>query len=73
MPYTLSTDEVNNEIYKEWCKEYIGDGQMFYYYKRLGYAFIPNGPAVDYNDQVYVLPMPQTEVDFGGRVELVED
>ena len=73
LPYTLSIDEVNNEIYKEWCKEYIGDGQMFYYYKRLGYASIPNGPAVDYNDQVYVLPMPQTEVDFGGRVELVED
>lgn len=73
LPYTLSIDEVNNEIYKEWCKEYIGDGQMFYYYKRLGYTSIPNGPAVDYNDQVYVLPMPQTEVDFGGRVELVED
>ena len=73
LPYTLSADEVNNEIYKEWCKEYIGDGQMFYYYKRLGYTSIPNGPAVDYNDQVYVLPMPQTEVDFGGRDELVED
>lgn len=70
--YTLTEDEVWEELYKEWRKEFIGDGQMFYYYKRNGYASIPNGPALSYDDKVYVLPLPQDEVDFGGREELVD-
>lgn len=72
LPYTLTTEEVWNELEKEWKKDFIGDGQLFYYYKRQGYMSIPNGPAVTYDDKVYVLPLPQLEVDFGGRVEMVE-
>lgn len=71
LAHSLSSEEVWGELHKEWQKEYIGDGQMFYYYKRNGYASIPYGPAVTYDDNVYVLPLPQLEVDFGGRVELV--
>lgn len=66
----LSEEEVKNEIYKEWRKEMIGDGQMFYYYKRNGYTTIPDGPSLVYDDKVYVLPIPQDEIDFGGRTEL---
>ena len=25
---------LQNEIYKEYCKEFLNEGQMFYYYKR---------------------------------------
>lgn len=45
---------------------------MFYYYKRKGFTSIPNAIAsVSIDDNVYVLPLPQDEVDFGGRVELI--
>lgn len=73
LQYTLSEEEVWNELQKEWRKEFIGDGQMFFYYKRHGYVSIPNGPALTYGDNVYVLPLPQSEIDFGGRVELVDN
>ena len=73
LQYTLSGDEVWDELRKEWQKGFIGDGQMFYYYKRNGYASIPNGPALTYDDKVYVFPLPQAEIDFGGRVELVDN
>jgi len=69
--HTLSIDEVWEELYKEWKKEYIGDGQMFYYYKRNAYTSIPYGPSLEYDDNVYVLPLPQLEIDFGGRTPLV--
>lgn len=71
IPYTLTEEETRKELVKEICKEYIGEGQMFYYYKRIGAGSIPYGPPVSYNDNVYVLPMPQKEIDFGGRVDLV--
>lgn len=71
IPYTLTEEEAKEELVKEICKEYIGEGQMFYYYKRIGAGSIPYGPPVSYNDNVYVLPMPQKEIDFGGRVDLV--
>ncbi|MFR1241192.1 MAG: hypothetical protein ACLSDJ_08680 [Butyricimonas faecihominis] len=37
----MTKNEIEQEITKEWRKEYIGEGQMFYYYKRLG-LMIPN-------------------------------
>ena len=65
LAYTLTEDEVWKELIKEMKKEYIGEGQMFYYYKRTGAVSIPYGPAVAYDDNVYVLPLPQKELDFG--------
>lgn len=62
----LSADNVTQEIYKEYRKEFICEGQMFYFYKRLGYSTIPNtGIAGD--DNVYKVPMPDVEIEFGGR------
>lgn len=68
----LTSEDVMKELEKEWRKDFIGDGQLFYYYKRLGVVSIPNGPAVAYDDKVYVLPMPQLEIDFGGREPMVD-
>lgn len=62
----LSTEQVWQETEKEWRKEFLGEGQMFYFYKRLGYTNIPNYPLLA-SDAVYLLPLPETEVDFGGR------
>ncbi len=62
---TLTTDEINNEIEKEWRKEYIGEGQLFFYYKRLG-KMIPGSPKAPGND-IFVLPIPKDEIEIGGR------
>lgn len=64
LPETLSAADVDNEILKEWKKEYIGEGQMFYYYKRLGLA-IPDASAS--GDAAFIIPLPKDEVEMGGR------
>lgn len=64
-----STDvQVKSELTKEYRKEYISEGQLFYYYKRLGFTTIPNY-AVAATDKIYVLPYPQAEIEFGQRVQ----
>lgn len=59
-------DDLQNEIYKEYCKEFLCEGQMFYYYKRLGLTSIGvfRTVAID-PESVYVLPLPNNELDFG--------
>lgn len=64
LPETLTSQEIDNEIQKEWRKEYTGEGQMFYYYKRLGLS-IPGAGAS--GDLLYILPLPKSEVELGGR------
>ena len=39
---------------------------MFYFYKRLGYTKLPNSSLL-INEKVYVLPMPEDEINVGGR------
>lgn len=62
---TLSTDEISDEIKKEYRKEFLAEGQMFAYYKRLNATTIDGTgtPA----QGIYVLPMPDNEIEFGGR------
>lgn len=61
LPDLLATDDLTEEIHKEYAKEFLGEGQLFYYYKRLGYEYIPYwGDAVD--NTVYVFPLPDTEI-----------
>ena len=62
----LSQSVVQQEILKEWRKEMLLEGQMFFYYKRRGVTNI-QGSTVVMNDNTYVMPLPKTEVEFGGR------
>lgn len=71
LPNSLSASEVYDELTKEWRKEFVGDGQLFFYYKRIGSESIPYTSVVC-DDEIYVLPLPQDEIDFGGRVDLIE-
>lgn len=78
---TLTADEVKEELRKEYAKEFVNEGQLFYFYKRLDYASIPyhyqyrdewNGVVTIYKYvnntvPVYVLPLPDDEIDYGGR------
>lgn len=65
LPTSLNKQQIDNEIQKEWQKEYISEGQMFFYYKRLG-KVIPNTSSGT-GDNVFVLPMPKKEIEIGGR------
>jgi len=62
----LTSEQIQNEIYKEYRKEFVGEaGQLFFYYKRLNASEI-KGSAIRPGKGVYVLPIPQNDRDFGG-------
>ncbi|MCL2561231.1 MAG: RagB/SusD family nutrient uptake outer membrane protein [Rikenellaceae bacterium] len=63
----LNTEQVVAEIMKEYMKEFLCEGVMFYYYKRLGMIDIP-GYASSMDDSKYVLPYPDIEIQ-SGRVQ----
>ncbi len=60
LPQGVSTDQVQNEIFKEYAKEFLMEGQLYYYYKRLDsrtVRFYPNPVSSDN----YVFPIPLAE------------
>ncbi len=61
----LTTEEIQEEIFKEYRKEFVGEGQLFYYYKRLNASEI-KGASVHPSKNIYVLPIPESDVEFGG-------
>lgn len=63
--YPLGEDiDLADEIRQEYIKEFLGEGQLFYYYKRLNYTTL-NYSSVPMTEKVYVLPMPDNEYEFG--------
>lgn len=68
IPATTTAAQLTDELTKEYRKEYITEGQLFYYYKRLGLTTIPNYTGT-VNDKIYVLPYPDAEIEFGQRVQ----
>ncbi|MBR6285486.1 MAG: RagB/SusD family nutrient uptake outer membrane protein, partial [Bacteroidaceae bacterium] len=65
LPTTLTSAEIQNEIFKEYRKEFMGEGQLFFYYKRLNATDI-NGSPQKGSKSVYVMPIPSTDQEFGG-------
>jgi len=61
-------DGLLRELVKEARKEFYGEGQLFYLYKRLNRA-IPNqtGGSVPGSDKLFVMPLPNDEIEFGQR------
>lgn len=57
---------VNEELFKEYRKEFINEGQLFFYYKRNGFTTFP-GISIDVvvDDVIYLLPYPDSELEFG--------
>ncbi|WP_298707765.1 RagB/SusD family nutrient uptake outer membrane protein [Chitinophaga sp.] len=60
---SLSGDQLQTEIMKEYKKEFIQEGQLFFYYKRTN-AKVLEGTGKPGNDALYVLPLPDDEVEF---------
>ena len=62
----LTAEQIQDEIYKEYRKEFIGEhGELFFYYKRLNLPEI-KGASVRPGKSVYVLPIPTNDQEFGG-------
>ena len=57
----LNPDAIQQEIQKEYEREFLGEGQLFFYHKRQGTKNIATANAV------YKLPMPDLEIDLGER------
>ncbi|MCH7411394.1 RagB/SusD family nutrient uptake outer membrane protein [Belliella sp. DSM 111904] len=56
------------ELIKEARKEFYGEGQIFYMYKRLNRDILAqSGGSIAARDQVFVWPMPDDEIVFGNR------
>ncbi|SFC96108.1 RagB/SusD family nutrient uptake outer membrane protein [Flavobacterium phragmitis] len=63
-----ATASVATEVAKEYKKEFIGEGQLFFYYKRTNTAAIANGAAtvgnITMGTNQYVVPLPDSEINF---------
>lgn len=64
----LNETEIMSEIKKEYMKEFICEGQLFYFYKRQGYSEILDYTG-EMTDENYMLPYPVAEVTYGNRVQ----
>lgn len=60
---TLNKTEVKNEILKEYRKEFVSLGQLFYFYKRWGVSEIV-GYSSPMTDSEYVIPYPDSETTY---------
>ncbi len=62
-----NSEELLNNITSEFRKEMIGEGQMFFFYKRHAMQSIPNGSSTSGNINMimknYVVPVPDSEID----------
>ena len=63
----LDASDLKSYITNEFRKEMIGEGQMFFYYKRNAMESIPNGSSTTGNTSMplknYVVPIPESEID----------
>lgn len=62
----FTNDAKKSIITNEYRREFLGEGQMFFYYKRLAFDNLPNGgdPQITFNMDLtkYVLPLPESEI-----------
>lgn len=63
LPDGMDATGIQNEIQKEYQKEFYAEGQLFYYYKRVNSAQI-RFTAITGSDRIYVLPLPDAELQY---------
>ena len=62
----VSRSDLDTFIYNEYKKEFIGEGKLFWFYKRLNFDTIGVGNTVTIDDpSIYTLPIPAKEFEFG--------
>lgn len=67
-PEAMTQEEVQDEILQEYRKEFYGEGQLFFFYKRKNFTEIPDGTditaTVKMDVKKYVVPLPDSEMKF---------
>ncbi len=58
-----SAEKLQEELTREYYREFVGEGQLYFYHKRLGTPNIDKQHA----NANYVFPMPDLEIDLGKR------
>ena len=69
---TVKTDSYEafvKDLTTEAKREFLGEGQMFYWYKSHNLAIPRNGQDLQLTQQQRCLPMSANEVEFGNRIE----
>lgn len=62
---TLTSDAaIKDRLEKEYRKEFYGEGQMFFFYKRLAYTKFTWPVAKNVTEAGYKLPVPQSQLIF---------
>lgn len=63
-----SKDAFQLELLKEARKEFYGEGQIFYMYKRLNRSISgQSGVTYPASNSIFVFPLPNDEIEFGNR------
>ena len=66
IPLTVDAETATKELEKEYQKEFVCEGQLFFYYKRNGIEKLPGVSAeIVMDDEEYMLPFPDVELEFG--------
>ena len=64
---TISTTELRTQIQNEYIREFVGEGQTFFYFKRNESANIPTGTSATGTQTMqpgnYVIPLPDSETE----------
>lgn len=67
MELLTSTTQLEGTLLNEYRKEFWGEGQLFFYYKRMNQTSILSalsGGNINMDNTKYVLPLPKSETDF---------
>lgn len=56
---------LDGELFKEYRKDFYAEGQLWYYYKRKNYSNLQNSVGGIMNNNKYVFPLPDSEIEFG--------
>ena len=67
VPADADIETIKDAIFMEYRKDFIQEGQLYYFYKRLGYKSFPGVGNIEMSDEQYVFPYPDIEIDLGNR------
>lgn len=67
LPEDIPAAELQQEIIKDYRREFIQEGQLFFCYKRLGLQTFPAIQYDEMSDMQYQLPYPDIENELGQR------
>lgn len=65
LPALATSANLEAEIMKEYRKEFYGEGQLWYYFKRKNTVTIPDGVGNPMTEAKYIFPRPLAEIEFG--------